>query len=309
MKPALLAIGNFDGVHRGHRHLLSQVLTAAERDGLRPGVMTFDPHPSQVLGRTKKETLTCLERKRELLSLLSPQLEVFVETFDVALSQMSPKRFAEELIRNKYGARRVVVGENFRFGFRREGNLKTLQALGSQLGFSADASDLLAAGEAPISSSRIRAALRAGDLEQAEQLLGRPHAVRGVVVSGDRRGRQLGYPTANLSQVEELLPPNGVYAGRAAVLDKLSGKDLAERAWPAIANFGRRPTLGVSEARLSVEVHLIGFSGDLYGRTLQFEPLHRVREEQRFETLAALESQIRADVVEAERLLRDATQP
>ncbi len=295
--PTLLAIGNFDGVHLGHQHLLRQVVDQALGADLIPSVMTFDPHPAKVLGRGKLETLTSLRRKTELLRGLHPQLRVIVETFDLELAQMSPRQFAEQLLRDKHHARQVVVGENFRFGYQRQGNLETLEQLGAQLGFSAQAAPLLQDERAPISSSRIRDAIRSGQLEHAQSMLGRAHALSGVVVSGDRRGRTLGYPTANLAQVEEMLPPSGVYAGLARIVGEAGGR-------PAIANLGVRPTLDGGQALPSVEVHLLDYQGDLYGRELEFELSYHLRPERRFGDLQALRSQIARDVAEAGRLLR-----
>ena len=193
------------------------------------------------------------------------------------------------------GARQVVVGKNFRFGRRREGNLETLRQLGSELGFATDAAELLQADKVPISSSRIREAVRVGDLKHAAELLGRPHTLRGLVVAGDQRGRELGYPTANLDRIEEMLPPTGVYVGRVRVVGEDAEHD-------AIANIGTRPT--VDGSGVSVEVHLLDFDGNLYDRALELRLLARVRSEQRFESLQALRQQIELDVVEAARLLR-----
>lgn len=303
-EPRLLAIGNFDGVHRGHQHLIAQVVEQAAEAGYRPAVMTFDPPPSQVLGRGKKATLTSLALKLELLAALAPNLDILVEPFTLELSRLSPRAFAHQLL-EKHRARQVFVGENFRFGEGRRGNLQTLRELGAELGFAAAAAELLTSAGEPISSSRIRQAISAGDLSHASSLLGRAHRLRGVVVAGDRRGRQLGYPTANLDGVEELLPPNGVYCGYVAVEDRVCR---------AVANIGVRPTLAsLPQPFPSVEVHLLDYEGDLYGRPLVFELHELLRIERRFETLDALRRQIALDVSGAlqrlpePRLLRGAS--
>lgn len=290
----LIAIGNFDGVHLGHRHLLSQVLREAERDSLRPCVLTFDPHPAIVLGRGRQRTLTPLARKLELLKAESPLLEVCVQPFDVSLSQSSPRQFAELLV-NGYGARRVVVGENFRFGKERAGNLKTLHQLGGELGFEAKAMELTSLHGAVVSSSRIRDAVEQGRVEEATDLLGRPHRLSGTVVHGDGRGRELGFRTANLGSIEELLPLSGVYAAYAVLDDGQTA--------PAVINVGTRPTIDSAEPELRVEVHLLDRSEDLYGRTLSVDLARRVRDERRFESFESLRQQIERDVELARTVL------
>jgi riboflavin kinase/FMN adenylyltransferase len=291
----LLAIGNFDGVHRGHQALLGHLLSEAVALGLEPSLMTFDPHPAQVLGKRVIAPLTDLSRKRQLLSSVAPTLEVLVQPFDLTLAQMEPERFVRELLVDGYRVQRVVVGANFRFGKDRKGDLSTLMALGAELGFSAAAMPLVTDGGEVISSSRIRALVQAGEVVAAAGLLGRPHRLTGSVVQGRQLGRQLGFPTANLDAVPELLPALGVYACR------VYASAPALRAWPAVCNIGMRPT--VDGTALSVEVHLLAFSGDLYGRSLGVDLVQRLREEKRFAGIDALREQITRDVVEAQAVL------
>jgi riboflavin kinase / FMN adenylyltransferase len=295
--PRLIAIGNFDGVHRGHQYLASRVIAEAAAHSLTPTILTFDPHPAVVLGRPLQPPLTLLPRKLQLLRALSSDLEVVVEAFDQQLAQMEPRAFAANILAERYAARRVIVGENFRFGRGRAGNLEALQQLGSEYGFSANALSLVEDAAGVISSSRIRAELDVGNVEVAAQLLGRPHAVHGVVVHGRHLGRSLGFPTANFASVVELLPRAGVYA--CNVTDEVASQTFA-----GVCNLGTRPTVeGAGQPSLSLEAHLFDTALDLYGRTLRLEFVGRVRDERRFPDLDSLRAQISEDAEVARRLL------
>lgn len=297
-------VGNFDGVHSGHRWVLERGIQAAAAAGLAPVVLTFHPHPSEVLGRGSLPVLTPLERKVELLSRLSPQLEVVVEPFTRELAAASPGEFARDLLSRALGARQVIVGENFRFGRGRSGDFALLRTLGAELGFEATAAPLHGDGSGVISSSRIRDLIAAGSVEAAEQLLGRPHALSGPVREGDRRARQLDVPSANLGDVTELLPANGVYAVLVDVLGA-RGYEVLGR---GIANVGVRPTHGAGEVR--AEAHVLGYSGDLYGRELRVHLVSRLRDERRFGSLDELKAQLDRDKRDGEaRLARRAPDP
>lgn len=288
--PTLVAVGNFDGVHLGHRAVLGVARSEAKRRGLSLVVLTFDPHPSEVLGRGRHGVLTPLARKVELLLRLDPELRVVVEPFTKELSQWSPRQFAAELLRGSLGAELVVVGQNFRFGHQRAGDLTLLTSLGKELGFEARAEPLAGDGVGPYSSSRARAAIAAADLDEARRLLTRPHAVSGTVVRGDGRGRSIGVPTANLSDVLEQVPPDGVYA---ALVDRIGTDGSAKRLGTAAVNIGVRPTVG---AGYSVEAHVHDLSENLYGQRLRLHFVSRLREERRFPSLSDLTAQIRADI-------------
>jgi riboflavin kinase/FMN adenylyltransferase len=290
-KPAstLVMVGNFDGVHRGHRWVLERGLAAADAHGLDPIVLTFHPHPSEVLGRGGLPVLTPLERKIDLLARLSPRLRVVVHPFTRELAGASPREFATELLHGKLGARQVIVGENFRFGRGRAGDFETLHALGRELGFEARAEALHSDASGVISSTRIRELLSSGAVDAAEALLGRPHALSGTVLEGDRRARQLGVPSANLGSVPELLPANGVYA---VLVDVLEG-DHYQKLGRGIANVGVRPTHGAGEVR--AEAHVLDYSGDLYGRAIRVHLVARLRDERRFDSLDALQAQLEQD--------------
>lgn len=281
--PRFVAIGNFDGVHRGHARLIQSVVERAREAAMSPCVLTFDPHPAAVLGRGAPRTLTRLERKLELLHEVSPELEVVVQPFDRELAQSSPEQFAKLLL-HTHRARRVIVGENFRFGKDRAGSITTLRALGDELGFEVRATELLTLDGEVVSSSRIRDAIVAGEVEFAARLLGRPHRISGQIGSGHGRGRRLGFPTANLSGIEELLPKHGVYAVRVSVAGQLH---------PGVLNVGVRPTFG--SGALSVEVHVLD-RDELAASELRVDLVSRIRDERRFDGPEELSEQIRKDV-------------
>ena len=257
-------------------------------------MLTFHPHPHEVLVGPGRAVLTPLARKLELLSRLDAELVIVVEEFTRGLSELSPAGFVEAVLQRGLGATTVVVGNGFRFGRGRRGDLDTLRALGSGAGFSVIAAELVADPAGPLSSSRIRTAIELGDLRRAEMDLTRPHALAGRVVHGDGRGRQLGFPTANLSRVEELLPPYGVYA---CLIDRLEANGRGKVLGRGVMNLGVRPTL---EAGFGVEVHVFDFAGDLYGADLRVHLLERLRDERRFVDVAALAAQIEQDIARAQ---------
>jgi riboflavin kinase/FMN adenylyltransferase len=296
---SLVVIGNFDGVHLGHRAVIEAALSEARERGLYPLVLTFDPHPAEVLGRGARPPLTVLQRKIELIERLGSELQVVVEPFTLALSHFSPADFARQFLVELFSAKVVIVGENFRFGHRRAGDLPTLVALGQELGFAAHASSLSGDAQGPYSSTRVRAALASGDLVAARAVLGRPHSLSGTVVPGAQRGRTIGVPTANLGGVAEALPPYGVYA---VLVDRIrEGVSVALGA--GVANIGLRPTL---DAGFSVEVHLFDFSEDLYGDSLRVQLVSHVREERKFKGLPELKAQIARDIELARAVLASA---
>ena len=294
-KATLVAIGNFDGVHRGHQAVLAQALSAAKSEGVAPLVLTFDPHPAVVLGRGVMPALTSLERKIELLCRQGPELAVAVEPFTPALASTEPADFVAELLVTALHARLVLVGEDFRFGRGRGGDFALLDRLGKQHGFRALGATLERDEQGPISSTRIRGALSAGNLGEVTHLLGRPHALGGVVVRGQGRGRSVGVPTANLEGIGEALPPHGVYA---VLVDQQQGDRFVALAG-GVANFGVRPTLGAGP---SFEVHLFDSDRDLYGQALRVHLLSRLREERKFAGVDELRAQIGRDIAAARAL-------
>ena len=288
-----VAIGNFDGVHRGHQALVAAAVARARETGGAAVVLTFDPHPARVLRQDgAPSALTTLAQKEELVAALGIDRLVAL-AFDARLAALTPEAFVREVLASLLGARHVVVGESFRFGHARQGDARTLEALGGRQGFDVQVvKPVLHAGR-PISSSRIREALAAGDVKDAAVLLGRPYALDGRVVRGDGRGRGLGVPTANLGVEEQMLPGRGVYAGRVLV----PGGDWR----PAVVNVGERPTFGGTG--LVVEAHLIDFSGDLYDARVRVSFQARLRGEERFASAEALVERIHADVRAARALL------
>jgi riboflavin kinase/FMN adenylyltransferase len=290
-----LAIGNFDGVHRGHQHLLKLVRDAAARLDADAVALTFEPHPTRVLAPAKaRPILTGLDRKLELLAAEGLDAAVVLR-FDQGFAAQSPEEFVASVIA-PLGAHEVFVGEDFRFGRDRGGDGDALAALGAAHGFTARVVPQIVDDDGvPLSSSRVRRCLAEGDLTGAKHLLGRDFDLDGVVVPGQRRGRTLGFPTANLATPCEALPKDGVYAVRVEVLGE-DGPML-----PAVMNLGVRPTVAAGR---SVEAHLLDVHRDLYGRTLRVRFAARIRDERRFEGLDALVAQIRRDADEARALLK-----
>ena len=273
-KPRAVAVGSFDGVHRGHR----AVFDAARATGLAPTVITFDPHPRIALGN-RVELLTTLERRLELIGEAGIET-VLVAAFTPELQGLAPEDFAERYLRG-IGAEAVVAGEDFRFGVRRSGDLALLERLGFEVVVPAEVEG--------VSSTAIRSALAEGDVAGAARMLGRPHELDGVVVRGDQRGGTLGYPTANLLLEPELAVPRyGIYAGSA-------------RGHRAAVSIGTNPHYGGTERR--IEPFLLDFEGDLYGERLLVELWERLRDEAVFESEEELVSQIARDV-EATRAAR-----
>lgn len=296
--PSIVAIGNFDGVHLGHREVLAQARSIADARGLALIVLTFDPHPRAVLGKEAPAKLTTLAQRVELLTAAGVD-RVVVEPFTKQLASWSPERFATELLVGRLDARAVVVGENFRFGANRSGDFVALHALGAKLGFEAVAASVFGDADGPLSSTRVRNAIAGGDVTLAARLLGRWHVLSGIVEHGDALGRTLGFPTANLGHIEALLPKYGVYAVRV--------RSEGDASWHAgVMNVGMRPTLAGNALR--VEVHVLDYEGDLYGQKLHVALVQRIRDELKFDGLPALRAQIGRDIERAREVLSCAGQ-
>jgi riboflavin kinase/FMN adenylyltransferase len=291
--PPVVAVGNFDGVHRGHQALVgAAVRRARETEG--PAIaLTFDPHPARILKPERApRSLMTLEHKSECLAALGVDV-LAVLPFTAELAAESPEGFVGRVLMGALQARAVVVGEGFRFGRGRAGDVLELQRLGEHLGFEVLAVPAVLHEGRPVSSTRIRESLALGDVATAAALLGRPYFVEGAVVRGDGRGRQLGIPTANLEVANEILPRPGVYAARV----RIPSGEL----WPSVVNVGRRPTFGGDA--LTVEAHLLGFEADLYGQSLRLLFEARLRDERAFPGREALVAQIREDRRQAAVLL------
>lgn len=289
----VLTIGNFDGLHRGHRHLLAQVRAEAQRLGAPVWVYTFDPPPRVVLAPQHRQPRICPWPEKVAMLGTAGVDVVVLERFTRAFAQHPADWFADEIIGRRLRPRAVVVGYDFRFGRARAGTVDHLRRRLPSLPVSQV--EALELDGAVVSSTRIRGLVANGEVEQAARLMARPHSIRGVVIPGDQRGRTIGFPTANLELDAELVPPTGVYAVRARV-------DSGE--WrPAIANLGVRPTF--DGGRFLVEVHLFDFRGDLYGRQMDVAFVGRIRGERRFASSDELVAQIRDDVVVARTVLED----
>ena len=298
----VVALGNFDGLHRGHMKIIDRVRRrAAERAGTAVA-MTFDPHPPRVVRPDKAPALIMtLEQKLEAFERAGMQGVAIVE-FTREMSLWPPERFVESVLVEWLRASEVWVGANFLFGHDRAGNFSLLRALGEQHGFRAEKIDPVRYKDFVVSSTRVRRLIAEGRVDEAAALLGHHHFVDGVIVAGDGRGREIGVPTANLRTTNELLPEAGVYATYALLSPE--GRSGAERvAYPAITNVGVRPTFGARGA-LHVETHVLDAAFDMYGQAMRLLFVQRVRDERAFDGVEALTAQIRADIDAARALFR-----
>lgn len=295
--PSVVAPGNHDGVHLGHRALIDAAKRTAEEHGWRTLGMFFDPHPTAVLAPERAPVLiTSIGRRVQIMKGAGCD-DVVVLPFDNEFARMSPEQFIQKVLLETCHAKGVVVGPDFHFGHKRSGNIDTLRGWGGNGGFTVELVQPVMYEEEAVSSTRIRRVLREeGDVESAARMMTRLHEVSGWVVSGDQRGREIGFPTANLDVEAVQLPKDGVYAVMARVLDE-PGAPLLH----GVANLGDRPTF---EAGRSVEVHLFGFAGDLYGKRMRIGFASRIRGEAKFDGLGALRAQIDRDCDEAKNALQ-----
>lgn len=290
--PSFVTLGAFDGVHRGHQHLIGSMVRAAHETGRMAVALTFDPHPGALLGRSPAAALTTPEERAAQMADLGVDALVVLR-FTPTIAGTPADRFIY-LLRRHLQMAELWVGPDFALGHRREGNVPFLRRLGEREGFIVRVIEPLWWRGAIVSSTRIRAALTAGDIEEANGCLGRPYRLTGQVTRGRGWGRRLGIPTANLAPPpERLIPANGVYVGIAHIQRADS--------WPAVINIGVRPT--IAPDHLSVEAHLLDFDGDLYDQTLALDFIARLRDEQTFSSLNALVEQIQRDIVQARQML------
>jgi riboflavin kinase/FMN adenylyltransferase len=293
-RPRAVTIGVYDGVHRGHRHVLATLRRrAGDLGGIEPAVVTFDPHPLALIAPGKApRMLTTVEHRIALLEEAGIDLVAVLE-FSPSVRDLSPAGFAVRVVDEALSARVVVVGEDFRFGKDRTGHVGLLRELGAEHGFETEIVPLVG-GAGPVSSTHIRALVAAGDVASAAEVLGRPHEVRGLVVPGDGRGRSIGVPTANIAVPDGVaVPGRGVYA----VLAAPAGEPLV----PGVANVGVRPTFGGGVE--TVEVHLLDEDRDLYGLQVRLAFVERIRDERRFAGVEELVAQIAEDIRQARNLL------
>ncbi|MDF1525538.1 MAG: bifunctional riboflavin kinase/FAD synthetase [bacterium] len=299
----VLAVGNFDGVHRGHQLIFNTAVRRARDEGLKAVLLTFSRHPASVIRPDETPESLMTVRDRLLIAESFGFDTAFILDFDPQMATLSPGKFVEDVLVNRLGIRAVVAGENWRFGHRREGDMPMLSSLGILQGFEVDAVDPFMVDDLPVSSTRIRGALSAGDVAAARTLLGRPHFVRGTVVSGEGRGRNLGFPTVNLDCHQILVPEEGVYAGGYQTAGSSGevgsgsekfGKATERIMGPAAISIGSSPTF--EKGSFSVEAHLIGWEEDLYGGTVTIAFYDRLREQRSYSSAGDLVDQIALDV-------------
>jgi riboflavin kinase / FMN adenylyltransferase len=291
---AVVTIGTFDGVHRGHRAVLEEITRRAERTGRRSVLVTFHPHPLNIVRpEIAPRLLTIPAEKKEFLAESGLQYAVFL-AFTRELQNYSARRFVEEILLERLGMKELVIGYDHGFGRGREGNVDTMKQLGAELGFEVDVVGEVRVGSDSISSSRIRQALEQGDVISAAHGLGRPYSVQGPVVQGMQRGRKLGFPTANISigDPDKLVPLEGIYAVQGVV----DGQHL-----PGLLHLGPRPTF--SGYPPSVELHLLDWEGDLYGRVVRVDFCARLREVRPFASAEELVEQMHRDADLGRRIL------
>jgi len=298
-----IAIGNFDGVHAGHRALLGKAIECARRLGGDAVALTFDPHPARVLAPDLAPTLiTPRERKLELIAEAGIDVAV-VEPFTRELAGLAPDAFLRQILVETLQAREVVVGYDFSYGKKRAGTVKALKDYGEEHGFITHVIEPITVNGLVASSTKVRNFATTGKLDGVRMLLGRDHDVDGTVVEGAKRGRSLGFRTANLRiSSEQLLPAPGVYAVRTRILDDSDGA----RVYSGVANLGTNPTF-VAEGQLALEVHFFDFDRDIYGRRLRVSFVERIRGERRFDGVDELVRQIAADADRAREILNDTT--
>lgn len=292
--PLFLAIGVFDGVHRGHQAVISTSADHARSAKGTPVVVTFDPHPMKVLRPSKApHLLTATQHKIELIRDLGVR-HLLVINFDKAFAATEPEDFVKRLVTNSKPLREICVGHEWSFGKNRRGNLDLLGKLGAQFDFQVVGipAVTLESGE-PVSSTAIRHAIEAGDLAKAAEMLGREYTILGTVVQGEHLGKKIGFPTANLSAHNEQFPPNGVYFAHAT---------LDRTVHPGVVNLGYRPTVNREKSERVLEIYLFDFDQEIYGKDIEVRFIQFLRSEQKFENLDMLARQIELDVQQARRL-------
>ena len=292
--PIFLAIGVFDGVHRGHQAVISTSAEHAQSANGTPVVVTFDPHPMKVLRPTEApHLLTATQHKIRLIRDLGVQ-HLLIIKFDKSFAATAPENFVQQLVTNSKPLREICVGHEWSFGKDRRGNLALLRKLGAQFDFHVFGIPAVTlANSEPVSSTAIRRAVEAGDLAKAAEMLGHQYTILGTVVHGERLGKKIGFPTANLSAHSEQFPPNGVYFAQAT---------LSGATYPGVVNLGYRPTVSNDKSERVLEIHLLDFDHEIYGKDVEVRFVRYLRPEQKFENLDGLARQIESDVEQARQL-------
>jgi riboflavin kinase / FMN adenylyltransferase len=294
--PIFLAIGVFDGVHLGHQAVISTSAEHARAANGTPVVVTFDPHPEKILRPEKApHLLTATPHKIALIQTLGVR-HLLIITFNQQFAATEPEDFVRELVRHSKPLREICVGHEWSFGRNRRGNLELLKKLGAQFDFNVVGIPPVTVGGEIASSTTIRRAIEVGDLKKAATMVGREYTILGTVVRGDDLGKKIGFPTANLSAHSEQFPPNGVYLSKATFNGVV---------YPGVVNLGYRPTVSSRRANRILEVHLLDFDRDIYGKDLELRFVRYLRPEKKFENLDALARQIAFDVQQARKLCVD----
>jgi riboflavin kinase/FMN adenylyltransferase len=294
LRNPVLTIGNFDGVHKGHLVLFDKVKACAKAIDGQSAVMTFEPHPIKVMKPGNGPPLiTPIKQKLDLISNAGIDV-IFCIPFTRQFASISAENFVQDILVVRLGIKEIVVGYDYTFGYKRLGNISLLQEMGNKLGFKVHVVDPIRLEDSLVSSTSIRELVREGNLSEAKKLLGRDYQICGTVVKGKNRGgRLLGFPTANLKLIDELIPKGGVYAVTAII---------NERTYYGVTNIGYNPTFGVEA--LSVETHLLDFSEDILGETIRLNFIKRLRDEKTYGSVEELADQIAKDVQEAKELFR-----
>ncbi len=289
-----ITIGNFDGVHLGHQAMLARLTARAASVGAVPTVLTFEPHPREIFTPDAAPTrLTSLREKLEILRGLGVA-HVHICRFTRSFAALSAEDFVRRILVQGLKARYVLVGDDFRFGAKRAGDIALLRTMGAELGFETETLPTVEEAGQRASSTAVREALAGGDMALAAQLLGRPYSISGRVVGGDQMGRRIGYPTANIQLKHNRPPLKGIFAVHVQGLERPD--------WPGVASLGTRPTLH-ADGRPTLEVHLFDFNRSIYRRHMRVEFLHKLRDEAKFPNLDALVAQIDRDAQQARELL------
>ncbi|SET40320.1 riboflavin kinase / FMN adenylyltransferase [Salinibacillus kushneri] len=281
-----LAIGYFDGVHRGHQEVIGEAKRVAQKKGYKSAVMTFHPHPSVVLSKQKKEIHYITPKRDKMDQFEQFGIDyVFIVRFNEALAQLEPQQFVDEFL-IKLGVKHLVAGFDFSYGHKGKGTMNTIEEHSRGM-FTFSTIDKITHNEEKISSTAIREKISTGKMEEAHQLLGRPYHLRGTVIQGDKRGRTLGFPTTNIELSDDYyLPKAGVYAVKITV---------SEVIYDGMANIGYKPTFNENEGKPSIEVYIFDFSGNIYGKEVVIDLFHYIRGEQKFSSIEELKSQLHND--------------
>ncbi len=291
--PVALAIGNFDGVHRGHQALLAQLVAAARAHGLTPAVMTFEPHPREFF-MPERAPARVANLRDKIGSLRSAGIErVFIQHFNRRFAALSPEQFIDDVLVDGLNTRWLLVGDDFRFGARRAGDVELLRRRGQKHGYTVEQLATVQDAGVRVSSSEVREALANGDLDRAALLLGHPYAISGRVLHGRKLGREIGFPTLNLRIAHKRPAAHGIYAVQV--------HGITETPRPGVASIGLRPTIDNS-GRWLLEVHLFDFAQQIYGKLVRVQLVRKLRDETKYESLNALTHAIRNDAAQARAL-------